>query len=239
MTTIRTQAQQYWREQTLPYVEPGVRLLRHSTVEAFDQQMRKLRDDLTIGVQALDACYDELVSAARDQLGQLFDRADYPESLSPHFAIEWDYPSCSPPDYLRSIAPELYEQECQRVQARFDEAVRLAESAFAEELTTLISHLAERLSGQEDGKPKVFRDSAVENLRLFFERFQQLNIRSCAELDSLVEDARRVIGSTEPQDLRETASVRQRVSRELVRVEAALDGFLTDRPRRAIQRRAR
>ncbi len=34
-----------------------------------------------------------------------------------------------------------------------------------------------------------------------------------------------MIGSTEPQDLRETSVVRQRVSRELVRVEAALDGY--------------
>jgi len=35
----------------------------------------------------------------------------------------------------------------------------------------------------------VFRDSAVENLREFFERFRRLTIRSSPELDALVEQA--------------------------------------------------
>jgi len=42
--------------------------------------------------------------------------------------------------------------------------------------------LAERLTGLHDGQPKVFRDSADENLREFFERFRRLNIRSSPEL---------------------------------------------------------
>ncbi len=79
----------------------------------------------------------------------------------------------------------------------------------------------------------------MENLRTFFDRFRQLNIRSSAELDELVEDAQRVLGNSQPQQLRDQQGLRDRVSRDLVRVEAALDGFLTERPRRMIQRRAR
>ena len=59
----------------------------------------------------------------------------------------------------------------------FDEAVQLAEEAFIGELNRLVSHLSERLSGQEDGKPKVFRDTAVETCASFSLRFQQLNVR--------------------------------------------------------------
>ena len=58
--------------------------------------------------------------------------------------------------------------------ARFDDAVQPAEGAFVAELSSIVAHLTERLSGHEDGKPKVFRDSAVGNLREFFERFQSL-----------------------------------------------------------------
>ena len=64
--------------------------------------------------------------------------------------------------------------------ARFEEAVQLAEQAFTEELSRLVSHLTERLAGSDDGKPKVFRDSAVENLQEFFSRFRHLNVRSSA-----------------------------------------------------------
>jgi hypothetical protein len=75
------------------------------------------------------------------------------------------------------------------VQSRFDEAVRLAEEAFTAELAKLVSHLTERLSGTDDGRQKVFRDSAVENLTEFFQRFHDLNVRSSEQLDQLVSQA--------------------------------------------------
>ena len=125
----------------------------------------------------------ELRTAAQQRLGRLFNLSDYPASLSGLFAVEWNFPSIEPPDYLRQLNPELYEQECRRVSARFDEALQLAEQAFLAELSQLVTHLSDRLSGTEDGKPKVFRDSAIANLNEFFERFKHLNIGSNDELD--------------------------------------------------------
>ena len=61
--------------------------------------------------------------------------------------------------------PDVYQAEQARVRERFESAVELAEQAFATELQRLTAHLAERLTGLHDGQPKVFRDSAVENLR--------------------------------------------------------------------------
>ncbi|MCH8048467.1 MAG: hypothetical protein IID44_32655 [Planctomycetes bacterium] len=153
------------------------------------------------------------------------------------FDVEWDFPAFEPPDYLRQLSPELYRQECQRVQARFDEAVRLAEEAFLSELAKLVSHLTDRLSGSEDGKPKVFRDSAVENLRGFFERFRQLNIGSNEQLDELVGQCQQIVQGIQPQDLRDRQSLRQHVSTQLSGVQSVLDGLLVDRPRRNILRR--
>jgi hypothetical protein len=122
------------------------------------------------------------------------------------------------------------------VASRFDEAVLLAEDAFLGELNRLVSHLTERLSGGDDGKPKVFRDSAVENLREFFTRFQQLNIRSNADLDTVVDQARRILNGVEPQQLRDNASRRQQIASQLAAVQASVDGMLVDRPRRTIIR---
>ena len=82
----------------------------------------------------MDRHYAELKSAARDRLGSLYNPADYPASLTGLFQVSWDFPSVEPPDYLQELNPELYRQECERVAARFDEAVRLAEQAFIEEL---------------------------------------------------------------------------------------------------------
>ncbi len=113
---------------------------------------------------------------------------------------------------------------------------QLTEEAFVSELGKLVSHLTERLSGSDDGKPKVFRDSAVENLSEFFTRFRQLNVGNNAQLDELVAQAQRVIRGVEPQQLRESTALRQSVATQLSAVQSVLDGLFVDRPRRNIIR---
>ena len=237
VTAIRGRMIAYWKAVSLPYPEPGVRLIPQGAITEFDRQVVDLRSELDVAVTTLDRHYDELRSAARRRLGDLFDASDYPPTLIGLFAIEHDYPSVEPPDYLRQLNPELYAQECRRVQSRFDEAVQLAEQAFLDELSRLVEHITERLSGQDDGKPRVFRDSAVTNLTEFFERFRTLNVRSSEQLDELVARAQQVIGGVEPQQLRDSESLRSRVVNQLASVQSSLDGLLVDRPRRNILRR--
>jgi hypothetical protein len=237
VTAVKNRAVAYWKAMSLPYPESGVRLIRQDRIEEFDARMREFQEELDEAVGQLDAHYAELKAAARGRLGTLYNSGDYPGSLAGLFSIQHDFPSVEPPDYLQQLNPQLYQQECQRVQERFSEAVRLAEEAFVAELAKIVSHLTERLSGETDGKPKIFRDSAVENLAEFFERFRSLNVRSNEQLDRLVADAQRVIRGVEPQTLRDNAGLRQHVATELSRVQSVLDGLLVDRPRRNILRR--
>jgi hypothetical protein len=237
VTAARGRILSFWKGISLPYPEPGIRLIRQNDIGSFDVQMVTLKADLDEAVEKLDEHYGELRLAARERLGSLFNLTDYPQSLRGLFAASWDFPSIEPPAYLQQLSPHLYEQECQRVHARFDEAVQLAEQAFTDELAKLVSHLTERLSGLEDGKPKVFRDSVVENLAEFFERFRHLNVRSNEQLDGLVTQAMRTVRGVEPQELRDSASLRQQVATQLAGVQATLDGMLVDRPRRNILRR--
>ena len=239
VTAVRNRAVSYANSVSLPYPEPGVRLIRQDRIDRFDLQMGEFRDELDEAVGKLDDHYAELRQAARQRLGTLYDPSDYPDSLVGMFSVEWEFPAVEPPDYLRQLNPQLYEQECQRVQARFDDAVRLAEEAFLGELAKIVSHLTERLSGQADGQPKIFRDSAVGNLTEFFERFRDLNVRSNEELDRLVADAQGIVRGVEPQDLRDNQALRQHVATELSRVQSVLDGLLVDRPRRRILRNPR
>ena len=239
VTSIRGQTVAYWKGISLPFPEPGIRLIRQGSIDEFNDRIAVFGDELDESVLDLDRHYDELRYAARERLGDLFDASDYPTTLVGMFAIEHDFPSVEPPPYLRQLSPELYQQECQRVQTRFDEAVQLAEQAFIEELARLVDHLSERLSGSADGKPKVFRDSAVTNMAEFFERFRSLNVRSNEQLDELVGNAQRVVSGVEPQELRDSSSLRQNVATQMAVVQASLDQLLVDRPRRNIQRRAR
>ncbi len=239
VTAVRGRIVSLWKSMSLPYPEPGIRLIRQDDIDTFNTKMESLQQELAEAVLGLDRHYFELKSAARDRLGSLYNPDDYPASLTGLFQVSWDFPSVEPPHYLQELNPELYRQECERVAARFDEAVRLAEQAFIEELQQLVAHLTERLTGQTDGKPKVFRDSAVNNLTEFFQRFQQLNVRSNDDLDQLVTQCQSIVRGVEPQSLRDNQGIRQQVAAGLSQVENVLDSLLVDRPRRNIIRRPR
>ena len=239
VTAIRGKIGSYWKGLSLPYPEPGVRLIKQDKVEEFAAQMADFKVELDDAVANLDRHYGELKRAAAERLGSLYNSADYPESLVGLFDVQWDFPSFEPPDYLRLLCPAVFEQERARVAARFDEAVQLAESAFLEEFARLVSHLCERIGGTgEDGGPRVFRDTAVDNLSDFFGRFRELNVRSNEQLDELVGRAQRAVRGVGAQDLRDSGELRQRVASQLAQVQSSLDGMLVERPRRRILRQA-
>jgi hypothetical protein len=223
---------------TLPFPEAGIRLLPQNSLGLFANTMAGYRERLQDAVRDLASQYDAMKSEAQRRLGTLFNPGDYPSMLDGLFDMEWSVVPIEPPSYLVTLNPGVYEAEQARVRERFESAVELAEQAFAGELQKLVAHLGERLTGLQDGQPKVFRDSCIANFTEFFDRFRRLNVRSNPELDALVDQARQVITGIEPQQLRDSVRLRAMVVNDFTRIEQAVGDLLIDRPRRNILRRA-
>ena len=68
VTAIRGKITDHWRELTLPFPEPGVRLIKHDQIEAFDQSMADFKAELDDAVRTLDQHFDELVAQAQQTL---------------------------------------------------------------------------------------------------------------------------------------------------------------------------
>ena len=237
VTSIKSKIANTWKDMSLPFPEPGVRLIKRDQIDELVSLMEEYKIELADAVAHLDGHFGDLKVAAAERLGRLFNPGDYPETLIGLFEVSWDFPSVEPPDYLRDLNPTLYEAERARVAARFDEAVALAEQAFTEEFAKLVSHLTERISGVgEGGEKKVFRDSAIGNLSEFFERFRSLNVGSNDQLEELVAQAQRAVKGIGAKDLRNSENLRQKVASQLSQVQSTLDGLMVDRPRRKIIR---
>jgi hypothetical protein len=87
VTGVRSRTLGFWRGVSLPFPEPGVRLVRRDAVAAFDAQLDEFREELAVAVDALDERLEDLKSAARARLGQLYSPTDYPASLRGLFAV--------------------------------------------------------------------------------------------------------------------------------------------------------
>jgi hypothetical protein len=238
LTSTRSRILALWRGMSLPYPEAGIRLIRQDRIDLFNEEMGQMQQGLREAAIELDHQLPQLRADAQERLGGLFNPADYPATLIGQFAVDWDFPSVQPPDYLLELNPQLYEQERARMVARFEEAVGMAEDAFASELSAMVSHLVDRLTPGAEGKIKTFRDSAVNNVHGFFEQFRSLNINSSKQLDELVDKAQQLLKGVRPGQLRNNESLRNQVSAGLSAVQASLDDLLVDQPRRRIIRPA-
>ena len=91
------------------------------------------------------------------------------------------------------------------------------------------------VSGQEDGKAKIFRDSAVENLTEFFDRFGKLSIGSSEQLNEVIAHAKDAIAGKGADVLRKDQSLRDKLAEDLAGVRKEIDKLMIDRPKRLIE----
>lgn len=233
VSRVFSQAKNLWSQYTLPYPEPGIRLLKRSALGDFQTLMDGYVKQLTEAVEALNSVYPELREAARARLGDLYDPNDYPADLLGAFEIRWEFPSVDPPEYLKNENERIWQQERERANARLNEAVQMAEAAFAEEFRDLLGKLVDRMTPDQNGQAKRFGDGVVNNLAGFFERFDFLNVGSNAELESLIQRAKSVIEGKDADDLRNNANLRQEIRQQMAEIGKTVEGMLVDAPVRS------
>jgi len=234
VTSILSKVRQYWNLASVEYPVRGVRLIRKSRIEEFETQMGDYREQLRVALQELDNAYQVLCDDARQSLGELWNLEDYPATISQEFGFSWDYPAIEPPDMLRELHPDIWARQQAQVAAQFEQAAVAMEAAFAEELQRLVSHLSERLSGDDDGKPKTFRDSAIENFGEFFERFRKVSVGSSEQLDAVITQAMGLLAGKDPKDVRKSGDVRAELATGLAEVQSRLESLIVERPTRKI-----
>jgi hypothetical protein len=85
----------------------------------------------------------------------------------------------------------------------------------------------------EDGKPKGFKDSSLDNLKDFFDRFRQLNVTNNEQLEALVNRAQQTVGSVEGKELRKSEQARADIANTLDQLSQDLGAMIAPRKRRS------
>jgi hypothetical protein len=184
------------------------------------------------------AVYPTLVENDKISLRGTFDLADYPtlSKVQNSFYFDWSYISFGVPDALKGVDSDLFKREQEKAAQRLNDAASEIETILRAQMLDLVSHLTDRLAGTRDnGKPKIFKDSLVGNVKEFLKEFSRRNITDDAELERLCDQARGLLDGVDPQALREQEQVRDRVAQGFQQIKAQLDGMMTDRKTRLIQ----
>jgi hypothetical protein len=235
LATHRNAIGKWVRQRTLPSpIRAGILLLPKTLIDEADQYLTNMADEYTALGEKFIQVWDEAIAREQLALGPNFNRADYdtPETIRARLKVDWSYVSFG---VAEDLPAEIRLREQEKARGRLNEAVDTIQAVLRGEMLKLVNSVTEKLTGGRDGnKPKIFRDSLVENIKDFMKTFKDRNITDDAELDALVDRARALLGNVDPQALRDSESLRTSVATGFAEIQKQLDGMMVESGSRLI-----
>jgi hypothetical protein len=225
----------YLQKTALPFPISGLTLIPKDAILDIDATLADFQIEFWQEVESFLDIYELARAEAKRSLDNLFNEADYPIDIREKFRFQWQFLTLSVPGKNSVLNPALYEQEKQKFLALMDETRDLAIFALREEFKGLIDHMVDRLTGDEDGKPRQFKGSMVEKMNEFLENFCTRNIFQDNELSELVSHCKAVVSGINPDQLRNSDFVREHVASAMSRIKETVDENLINIPRRKIR----
>jgi Protein of unknown function (DUF3150) len=181
--------------------------------------------------------YPSLIAAAKKRLRSEFNANDYmdPRGVETAFGVTWQYIEIAPSTRLKSISGAVYQRNLSKIEESRASAERTIQLLLRERFAKMIERITDRLSGQDDGTRKVFRDSLIDKATEFFNDFKALNVTDDRELEKLVNRAKGLLKGVDAETLRDDDKLREQVAGAFERIEAVTATMITDAPKRRIK----
>lgn len=213
----------------LPY-EVGIHLLPFSFIETVDAKLQEMQQRRAGLVETFLCAYPDLCRQVALRLRKLYRPADYPPAdyVQSKFTFSWHYLSFGAPGQLEEISRRIFLSEREKAAQAFVDIQQALRTALAE----MVEHLRERLTVNEDGKPKRLREPAVQKLKEFLGTFDLRNVTDDQALADQVQKARELLNGVDTEVIRNTETLRERIRAGMSEVGAQLDAMIIDRPGR-------
>ena len=149
--------------------------------------------------------YDDNVDQARLDLGRLFRIDDYPskEALQGKFSVRYRITPVPDADhFMAQLAAHDTDRVKRDIESQVEEKLHDAVGDLYRRLGEAVERVSERLQTGDDGKPLVFRDSMISNIRELVDVVPRLNIFGDHRLAMLCQEVKDRIASADPDTLR-------------------------------------
>ena len=169
--------------------------------------------------------YDDNVDQARLDLGKLFRIEDYPSKEALHGRFGFRYRIVPVPDadhFMAQLASDDTARVKRDIESQIEERLHEAVGDLYRRLGEAVERVSERLQEGEDGKPLIFRNSMIENIRDLVDVVPRLNIFGDDRLARLCQDVKDRIAHADPDTLRSSPQFNPNVRRQVKRDADAL-----------------
>lgn len=220
---------------SLPF-DVGIYLLPNSLISSTVTELKAYRAKRSILVERFITTYESLRNDAQIRLRSLYNPRDYPSAdvVRSKFYCEWEFLSFGKaPDVLAAISPELLQEErdkqASKIQSAADNVVSMLYATFSD----VITHLKDRLTPGDDGKPKVLRDTAVTNVLDTLRKIRDFQtVSNDSDLQTLADSCAKLLSGRNPDMFRESENLRSQVAKDLDSIKTSLDSAISLKPSR-------
>jgi hypothetical protein len=191
----------------------------------YKSQLATLEKNYMALVDKFIIAYPNLVSAAAFQLGELFDRSEYPEAdtIARKFKFNVNYlPVPMAGDFRVDIGEESRAEIIASCEGIYNERLNNAMKDAWSRLHDCLMRMSERLADNEKGEKKLFRDSLVENAVELTGLLKHFNLTKDANMERARTELEDAIKNHDADDLRESFVAREAVK---AKVDSILSKF--------------
>jgi len=213
-------------EQTLPWSDGGSRLLPMKSFFTYKAQLGQYETEFQTLVDDFVREYPVLVSAAAFQLGNLFDRAEYPdvEDIIGRFKFKYVFlPLPDTGDFRVDVGEELKSELQEQFKGYYEHKINDAMKDMWDRLHDILSKLSERLDYADGETKKIFRDTLVSNALDLCGMLSNLNVTNDPKLEQARRTLEGALHGIEAVDLREDATLRHDVKDKVDSILKAFD----------------
>ena len=211
---------------TQPWGDNGDRVLNMSHFAEFKDRLADYETQFATSVNSFLNDYDTLVAAAAFQLGDLFNREDYPtrETIESKFGFRYSMiPLPQAGDFRVDIGEEGLKQLQDQYEGVLKTRIEGAMTEAWERLHDCLSRMSERLADSEDGKRKIFRDSLVENAIEICGLLKSFNITNDTRMDEMRKQLEDAMRGVDADSLRDSDSLREQTKRKVDNILSKFD----------------
>lgn len=212
-------------QQTLPWSDSGSRLLPMKNFFDYKQLLSYQEQQFNDAVEEFLVEYPNLVSAAAFQLGDLFDRNEYPdvESLRSKFKFKYVFlPVADVSDFRVQAGEEANQELKEQYEKFFSDKLEAVTHDLWGQLHDVLSKISERLDYDEDSK-KIFRDSMFTNAMDLCGMLTKLNVTDDPKLEQARQQLEKAIAGVDAKDVRDNEDVRMDVKKKVDDILSAFD----------------
>ena len=237
---IRQQAQQageILHNRALPFNIRGIYYIPNQNISSVIEKVNSIRDLFWQKVDEFCHHYDEYRQQAQQRLNGHFREEDYPNSCDIRDKFNWNLQMMqfSSPNRMQFVTEAMYREAMDNFNREIQEFRDNSVLLLREKFKGLVDHVMDRLSPDETGNRKIFRNSMVDNLKQFIHDFQSLNITNDTQLAEEIHKVSLLVDGVDANSLRNSENLAEHVNQIMGRVQANVDLLIETAPKRRVR----